>query len=236
MTEEPDRYKDFTTEQPHPASEDLDLLSPREFLALMQSEDRLVLEALGKVEKELAQLIEELANRFKRGGRLYYVGAGTSGRLGALDAAECPPTFGASPEMVQTILAGGYECLVRSVEGAEDNRSNGEAAISERRIASEDFVLGIAASSSTPFVRGALSEARRVGAYTVLLTLQRKHSHGVSLRSNDRPRDRSGDPDRFNPIESRNGYQDVPKSAHHGCHGQDRQGIQESDGRPISHL
>jgi N-acetylmuramic acid 6-phosphate etherase len=170
MTEEPDRYKSFTTEQPNPASEDLDLLSPREFLALMQTEDKLVLDALGKVEKELVLLIEELAHRFRSGGRLFYVGAGTSGRLGALDAAECPPTFGASPEMVQTILAGGYECLVRSVEGAEDDRSGGVAAIAERRIASADFVLGIAASSSTPFVRGALSEASRVGAFTVLLT------------------------------------------------------------------
>lgn len=170
MTEDLDRYKDFTTEQPNPASENLDLLSPREFLALMQSEDRVILEALRRVEDDLAGLIDELARRFRRGGRLFYVGAGTSGRLGALDAAECPPTFGASPEMVQTILAGGYECLVRSVEGAEDNRMAGESAIAERRVTSDDLVLGIAASSSTPFVRGTLSAANRIGAYTALLT------------------------------------------------------------------
>ncbi len=165
-----DRYAHLTTEQPNPHSEDLDHLTALEFIDLMQREDTRVLEALEKVRQDLAELIGILAGRFNGGGRLFYVGAGTSGRLGMLDAAECPPTFGVSRDQVQAILAGGYECLVRSVEGAEDDEIAGERAVTERGVCAKDFVLGIAASSTTPFVRGALRKALDLGAYTVLLT------------------------------------------------------------------
>ncbi len=165
-----DRYAHLTTEQPNPRSEYLDRLSPLEFVDLMQREEHLVLDALQKVRVDLAELIEKLTERFIEGGRLFYVGAGTSGRLGMLDATECPPTFGVPREQVQAILAGGYECLIRSVEGAEDDEMGGGMAVIERGISAKDFVLGIAASSTTPFVRGALRKALSVGAYTVLLT------------------------------------------------------------------
>ncbi len=165
-----DRYAHLSTEQPNPRSEYLDRLSPLEFVDLMQEEEQRVLAALEKVRQDLADLIGILAGRFFDGGRLFYVGAGTSGRLGMLDATECPPTFGVPREQVQAILAGGFECLVRSVEGAEDDVTAGGKAVLEHGVTNKDFVLGIAASSTTPFVRGALQKALRVGAYTVLLT------------------------------------------------------------------
>lgn len=170
MNDLSDKYRSLTTEQPNPASKNLDRLSPQEFLSVMQSEEKRVLEALEGVQSELAELIRRVASAIEAGGRLFYVGAGTSGRLGMLDATECPPTFGVPPTMVQAILAGGAECLVRSVEGAEDNRIAGERAIHERGATAQDVVLGIAASSATPFVQSALIAARRVGAYTGLLT------------------------------------------------------------------
>lgn len=170
MTDPKDRYAHLSTERPNPSSKDLDRLTSAEFVDLMQQEDGNVLEALAKVRDSLAALIEELAHRFESGGRLFYVGAGTSGRLGMLDAAECPPTFGTDPALVQGILAGGYECLVRSVEGAEDREDAGALAVEERGVTARDLVLGIAASSTTPFVRGALARAKSIGAYTGLLT------------------------------------------------------------------
>jgi N-acetylmuramic acid 6-phosphate etherase len=181
MNDPLDRYQHLSTEQPNPASADLDLLQPLEFVDLMQEEDRKVLEALEGVREDLAELIEILAGRFKRGGRLFYVGAGTSGRLGMLDATECPPTFGVPRDQVQAILAGGFESLVRSVEGAEDHKLAGAKAIRERGVTAEDFVLGIAASSTTPFVQEALHEAHRMGAYTVLLTSHEHAAPGVAV-------------------------------------------------------
>lgn len=165
-----DRYSHLSTEQPNPLSEHLDRLSSLEFVDLMQQEDHRVLTALERVRQALADLIVLLAERFSQGGRLFYVGAGTSGRLGMLDATECPPTFGVSRDQVQAILAGGVECLVRSVEGAEDDEIGGGMAITERGVTGKDMVVGIAASSTTPFVRGALKKALTQGAYTVLLT------------------------------------------------------------------
>jgi N-acetylmuramic acid 6-phosphate etherase len=170
MTNTPDPYFHLVTETPNPESLHLDKLSPLEFVDLMQREESRVLSALEGVREQLAELIEELAGRFGRGGRLFYVGAGTSGRLGMLDATECPPTFGTLPNQVQAILAGGFECLVRSVEGAEDQSAQGGNAIRERGVSNLDMVVGIAASSTTPFVRGALEQAAGLGAYTVLLT------------------------------------------------------------------
>jgi N-acetylmuramic acid 6-phosphate etherase len=169
MTSPRDSFSHLSTEQPNPKSQNLDKFSPLEFVDLMQSEDHRVLEALQKVRLDLAEMIDELARRFREGGRLFYAGAGTSGRLGMLDATECPPTFGVSPSMVQAILAGGAECLVRSVEGAEDDESAGSCAVGERGVTSRDMLVGIAASGATPFVRGALRAAARQEAYCALL-------------------------------------------------------------------
>lgn len=170
MTDSSDRYAALSTEQPNPASLDLDALSPLEFVDLMQREDQRVFSALAAVREDLAECITLLADRFRNGGRLFYAGAGTSGRLGMLDATECPPTFGVPRDLVQAILAGGHECLIRSVEGAEDDGESGVHAVLERGVAPQDFVVGIAASSTTPFVRGVLQGAGNIGAYTILLT------------------------------------------------------------------
>lgn len=167
---DPDRYGHLTTEQPNPDSHNLDRLTPEEFFDLMQVEDLKAVQALSAVRGPLSEMITRLAEAFRLGGRLFYVGAGTSGRLGMLDAAECPPTFGVPGAMVQAILAGGYECLVRSVEGAEDDFEGGAGAVRHRGISEKDFVVGIAASSTTPFVQGALREASRIGAETTLVT------------------------------------------------------------------
>ena len=122
------------------------------------------------VRAELARAIDLVVTAFQRGGRLIYVGAGTSGRLGVLDASECPPTFGTPPEMVIGVIAGGYSALVKSSEGAEDDVNAGMAAMDQARVAPADFVLGIAASGTTPYVRAALSRAQTIGATTGLLS------------------------------------------------------------------
>lgn len=157
------------TEQRNPRSQYLDKLPVRDAVALMLFEEAKVPRVLLAHRQKLARAVELVARAFRRGGRLLYVGAGTSGRLGVLDASECPPTFRAPPEMVQGIIAGGDVALRRSVEGAEDNQVAGGKAIASRRVGSRDVVLGIAASGATPFVWGALSEATRRRATTILL-------------------------------------------------------------------
>ncbi|HOE96081.1 MAG TPA: N-acetylmuramic acid 6-phosphate etherase [Candidatus Sumerlaeota bacterium] len=145
-------------------------LSIREALAIIHAEDRRCVEAAEACAPEVARAIERVVASFEAGGRLFYVGAGTSGRLGVLDASEQPPTFGVAPTMVQGIIAGGYEALHRSVEGAEDDPSAGAAAIAERGIDARDTVCGITTGGRAPYVLGSLAEARRRGAGTILLT------------------------------------------------------------------
>jgi len=158
------------TEQRNPRSEGLEKLSARQLVELFVEEESFVQEALRKETESLARALEMVAKSLRDGGRLFYVGAGTSGRLGVLDASEIPPTFGASPNMVQGIIAGGVTALSRSVEGAEDDRGSGALAIDERVVTGKDVVCGITASGRAPFVLGALTEAKRRGAQTILLT------------------------------------------------------------------
>lgn len=157
------------TEQRNPRSTRIDQLSVREIVELINEEDRCVAEAVGREREAIARCIELVVDSFRRGGRLFYVGAGTSGRLGVLDAAEMPPTYGTDPEMVQGIIAGGHAALVRAQEGAEDYPEDGAAAIDERNVGADDFVLGIATSGTTPYVHGALGRARERGARTGFL-------------------------------------------------------------------
>ncbi len=147
----------------------LDRLPLPDAITLMLSEDVRITKALLAERKKIEAAIRLITRAFKRGGRLFYVGAGTSGRLGVLDASECPPTFRTHPDQVQAIIAGGQEALWRSVEGAEDDALAGARAIQFRGITARDVVVGIAASGRTPFVWGALNEARTRGARTVLL-------------------------------------------------------------------
>lgn len=160
---------DRLTEQRNPRSERLDRLGALEIVRLINQEDRTVAGAVGKEATAVARAVELAVAAFRAGGRLVYVGAGTSGRLGVLDAAEMPPTYGTDPSMVQGVLAGGFQALVRAQEGAEDRPEDGAAAMDERDVGPADFVLGIAASGTTPFVHGALSRARERGARTGFL-------------------------------------------------------------------
>jgi N-acetylmuramic acid 6-phosphate etherase len=157
------------TEQRNPRSTRIDQLSTLEIVDLINAEDRMVAEAVHEEREEIARAVDIVVDCFGRGGRLFYVGAGTSGRLGVLDAAEMPPTYGTPPEMVQGIIAGGYAALVRAQEGAEDHPEDGAAAIDERGVGERDFVLGIATSGTTPYVHGALGRARERGARTGFL-------------------------------------------------------------------
>src|SRR5205823_13216708 len=141
-------------------------MSRRQLVDVFVEEEKFVQGALRAVVVELARAVEIVAESLRNGGRLFYVGAGTSGRLGVLDASEIPPTFGAPPEMVQGIIAGGVNALHRSVEGAEDERGGGALAIDERGVTGADIVCGITASGRTPFVLGALAAAKKHGAQT----------------------------------------------------------------------
>lgn len=157
------------TEQRNPESTRIDLMSSAEIVDLMNAEDQKVASAVGKEREALSSAIDLAVRAFRRGGRLIYIGAGTSGRLGVLDAAEMPPTFGIDPERVQGVIAGGYQALVRAQEGAEDSKEGGAAALESLNVDARDFVLGIATSGTTPFVHGALDHARARGAGTGLL-------------------------------------------------------------------
>jgi N-acetylmuramic acid 6-phosphate etherase len=158
------------TERFNPRTAEIDRLPTREIVALLNAEDRTVADAVAAEAEAIASVVDEVADRLRAGGRLFYVGAGTSGRLGVLDAAECPPTFGTDPETVQGIVAGGVDALVRAIEGAEDDAEAGRAAIERTGCGPADFVLGIAASGTTPFVRAALEAAVDAGAGTGLLS------------------------------------------------------------------
>jgi N-acetylmuramic acid 6-phosphate etherase len=147
----------------------IDELSTLDVVDLIVAEDRMVAESVGEERQAIAQAIELAADAFSRGGRLIYVGAGTSGRLGVLDASEMPPTYGTDPSMVRGLIAGGYEALVRAKEGAEDHPEDGAADIDDLDVTEVDFVLGIASSGTTPYVHGALARARERGARTGFL-------------------------------------------------------------------
>jgi N-acetylmuramic acid 6-phosphate etherase len=158
------------TEQRNPRSENLEKMSARELVELFVEEERFVQDALRGAIVDLAKAIEIVTGALRKGGRLFYVGAGSSGRIGVLDASEIPPTFGASSDLVQGIIAGGVTALHRSVEGAEDEESVGALAMDERGTKDVDVVIGITASGRTPFVLGALGRAKSLGAKTILLT------------------------------------------------------------------
>src|SRR5213592_1025014 len=168
------------TEQRNPRSENLEKLSPRELVELFIEEEKFVQEALRDVTADLVRAVEIVTESLRNGGRLSYIGAGSSGRIGVLDASEISPTFGASPDLVQGLIAGGVTALYRSVEGTEDAESAGALAVDERGIKNSDAVIGITASGRTPFVLGALACAKWIGARTILLTCNPTVVAGVS--------------------------------------------------------
>ncbi|MGE5749023.1 MAG: N-acetylmuramic acid 6-phosphate etherase [Gemmatimonas sp.] len=158
------------TERRNPRTASIDLASPLEIVDVINAEDRLVPEAVATQRVEIAKAIEIAERTFRAGGRLFYVGAGTSGRLGVLDASEIPPTFGADPEMVQGMIAGGLPALTRAQEGAEDIVENGAKEVDARKIGKDDFLIGIAASGTTPYVHAAIVRARELGAATGIIS------------------------------------------------------------------
>lgn len=157
------------TEQRNPRTADLDLASPAEIVARLADEDALVAPAVRAEQSSITRGLEAVERALRAGGRLLYVGAGTSGRLGVLDAAECPPTFGTDPAMVVGIIAGGRDALVQAQEGAEDRPDDGAREMDAHGVDARDVVCGIAASGTTPFVRGALARAQALGAATMLV-------------------------------------------------------------------
>jgi N-acetylmuramic acid 6-phosphate etherase len=160
----------FLTEQRLPESMNLDAMSTAEALAVMNAQDARAVEAVKAVQADVARAVDLVVHGFENGGRLIYVGAGTSGRLGVLDASECPPTFRADPEMVQGIIAGGEDAMFRAKEGAEDSPEQGGRDIDAKNVGPNDVVMGIATGGTTPFVHGALKRAIERGAKTVFLS------------------------------------------------------------------
>ena len=157
------------TEERNPRTSEMDRLDALELVTVIHAENQFVLQAVEKTLPEVANVVDVIAERLAEGGRLFYVGAGTSGRLGVLDASECPPTFGIDPSIVQGIIAGGSVALTTSIEGAEDSPEIGANDLRDRGVSNRDIVVGIAASGRTPYVIGALDAARDAGAFTVAL-------------------------------------------------------------------
>lgn len=160
----------LTTEQVNEKSGSIDICGTRDILQIINDEDMLVPLAVKGELRNIAGAVDVIVDRLGKGGRLFYVGAGTSGRLGILDASECPPTYGTAPEMVQGIIAGGIEAILKAVEGAEDNEAMGRTVIREKGVNEKDVVVGITASGRTPFVLGSVREARSRGAFAIGLS------------------------------------------------------------------
>ncbi|HTU99067.1 MAG TPA: N-acetylmuramic acid 6-phosphate etherase [Luteitalea sp.] len=158
------------TEQENERSAHIDELSVGEIVALINDEDQGVAAAVRRELPQVARAVEAIVERLQSGGRLIYVGTGTSGRLGVLDASECPPTYGVSPELVQGLIAGGYEACYRAVEASEDDHAAGARDLDGRQVSAKDAVVGIAASGRTPYTIGAVEHARRLGAFTAAVT------------------------------------------------------------------
>ncbi|MFQ3620306.1 MAG: N-acetylmuramic acid 6-phosphate etherase [Spirochaetales bacterium] len=163
----------YTTEQPNQASENIDSMDALGIIEIMNQEDQKVPLAVKKALPQIAALIEDIVAQFKQGGRLIYIGAGTSGRLGVLDASECPPTFGTPPEMVQGLIAGGQEALTRSIENAEDREEEGIKDLQRIHFCPADVLVGITASGQAPYVLAALTFAKTLGAVTGAISCNR---------------------------------------------------------------
>jgi N-acetylmuramic acid 6-phosphate etherase len=178
------------TEQRNPRSQNLEKMTAHELVQLFVKEEKFVQDALRAASVDLARAIETVTASLRNGGRLIYIGAGSSGRIGVLDASEIPPTFGAPTHLVQGVIAGGVTALHRSVEGAEDEESAGAFALDKRGVKPADVVIGITASGRTPFVRGALARAKSLGAKTILLTCNPHCSHRPVAGPNEGPQGR----------------------------------------------
>ncbi len=204
------------TEKRNPATLAIDRMSALEIVRVMNAEDATVAGAVQRELPQIAEAIEEIAARLRQGGRLLYMGAGTSGRLGVLDASECPPTFNTPPELVVGWIAGGLEALMRSIEGAEDSAEAGRADAARFGIGAAEVLVGIAASGRTPYVLGAVEYAREQGALTVGLACNRGTPLDGARRHHDRARRRAGGAQWFDAAEGGDGAEDGPQYAQYG--------------------
>jgi N-acetylmuramic acid 6-phosphate etherase len=172
------QLKNLMTERRNPASEALDAMSALELVTLINHEDTRVPRAIGKVLPQIAQAVDRIAQQLARGGRLIYVGSGTSGRIGALDSSECPPTFGIDRRMVQFVMAGGERALAHATEASEDSAALGRKDLLRKRVTKDDVVIGLAASGRTPYTIAALEAARQKGAATIAIACNRNSALG----------------------------------------------------------
>ena len=205
------------TEQRNPKTACIDRLSTLEMVRRINDEDKKVAYAVEKELDNIAEAVDAIYAALKDGGRLIYCGCGTSGRLGILDAVECPPTFSTDPEMVQGVIAGGEPALFRAVEGAEDNMSAGKEDMIELGLCAKDILVGIAASGRTPYVLGAMAYAKEIGARTVAVTCN-KHSHERRRGHRNRRGTRAGGHNRLHAAQIRNGAEN---GAQHAIHWRD---------------
>ena len=217
------------TEQPNPKSIALDLLETAELVRLFVDEDRRPQSAVAAASDAISAAVDGIASRLKAGGRLFYLGAGTSGRLGVLDAAECPPTFCSDPEMVQGVLAGGASALLRSSEGLEDLEAAGHEDLDQRGFNSGDCLVGIAAGGTTPYVRGGLRHARDIGALAIAMACV-PSDRTPPLRHRYPTADRAGTAHRLNPTQGRNRHQNGLEHHLHRRHGSVGQGVRQPHG------
>ncbi|MCE5305643.1 N-acetylmuramic acid 6-phosphate etherase [bacterium] len=169
-----DEITNLSTEQINPATENIDLASTREILNLINQEDKKVPNAVEREIPFIEQAVDIIYESLKQNGRLIYIGAGTSGRLGVIDASECPPTFGTSPETVQAIIAGGNQAMFAAQEGAEDNEQQAVIDLNKKNLTSIDVVCGIAASGRTPYVKSAINYAHSIGCKTIMITTSKR--------------------------------------------------------------
>lgn len=176
-----DELQQLATEQRNPRSMQIDTASVPTILDIMNAEDHLVAEAVGTQLTWIGKAVDIIVHAFRNGGRLFYAGAGTSGRLGILDASECPPTFGSDPEMVQGLIAGGLPAVFQAQEGAEDHEEHGATALDEAGVRAGDVVCGIAASRRTPFVIGAVKHARTLGCKTLFVTCTPREAFNIDV-------------------------------------------------------
>ena len=176
-----DQLKTLTTETRNPRTLGIDTAPVEEVVRLLHQEDQIAVDAVRPELPYIAQAVDVIVEAFQNGGRLFYAGAGTSGRLGVLDAAECPPTFGTPPEQVQGLIAGGREAMFQAQEGAEDHESNGAHAINDAGVTERDVVCGIAASRRTPYVIGAVARAREIGARTLFVTCNPRDQFDIEV-------------------------------------------------------
>jgi len=176
-----EQLKTLTTERRNPSTMDIDLKDTSGILKAINDEDKKVAFAVERELRYIAKAVDIIASVFKSGGRLFYVGAGTSGRIGIQDAVECPPTFGSSPEMIRGLIAGGKPALFKAQEGAEDSEENGSCDVVAHGITVDDSVCGIAASRRTPYVVGAIKEAHRIGAKTIFITTNPRSQFNLAV-------------------------------------------------------